>query len=114
MPIHKDDFLKFAKNLPEDSEINNRNAISRAYYAAYHSCSEKFTSEKSTPGGVHATLISSLEKSPNSQDRKIGYLLRDIKNKRTIADYQLAEAVTLADRQTTLKTTAKLIGLIGA
>jgi len=112
MAVNKNEFLDFAKNLPGDSEINNRNAVSRAYYAAYHTCLEKFSPAQSAAGGVHAKLIDGLIKSPSSADRQIGYILKDIKDRRTISDYFLAEEVTLADRQKAVISTEKLIALV--
>ncbi|MDD4913520.1 MAG: hypothetical protein PHW13_00610 [Methylococcales bacterium] len=111
MAINKDEFLSFAKNLPAYNEINNRNAISRAYYAAYHHCSEKFLANKNISGGVHSQLIDSLVKSPSSTDRQIGYMLKNLKDRRTTADYFLNDEVTFDDRQKTIKSTEMLIAL---
>lgn len=39
MPVKATDFLESAKReLQNGEEVNFRNGISRAYYAAYHSC----------------------------------------------------------------------------
>lgn len=109
MAIDKSEFLEFANNLPAINEINNRNAISRAYYAAFHYCNEAFYSNRQASGGVHARLIDGLIKSTNSADRQIGYILQDIRNRRTIADYELTHEVTPTDRETTIKLATKLI-----
>ncbi|WP_347989742.1 hypothetical protein [Methylomonas sp. AM2-LC] len=74
----------FAKNLPDDIEINLRNAISRAYYAAYHSCLGKIEVDKTVKGGVHQKLITSLKKTPNSKAKELGYALEVLKRNRTI------------------------------
>jgi uncharacterized protein (UPF0332 family) len=113
MAIDKQEFLVFAKGLPVDSEINNRNAISRSYYTAYHSCLEVYKPNLTTiHGGVHSQLIESLEKSTDQNDRKIGFILKDIRNRRSIADYFLNDEVTESDRDKAIKSTERLVGLI--
>ena len=112
MAIEKEDFLAFAKSLPEDSEINLRNAISRAYYAAYHSCSEIYSSDQSAAGGVHQRLIAGLKGSSNRNDRQVGYVLDQLKSLRTTADYHLSESITVSDTQTSIKQTEKLLAML--
>ncbi|MDO9104060.1 MAG: hypothetical protein Q7U57_03775 [Methylovulum sp.] len=109
MPVDKQEFLQFAKSLPEGTEIQIRNAVSRAYYAAYHACLEVYSIDNSVEGGVHSKLISSLIKSTDVNDRKIGFILQQLKGLRTVADYYLSETVSAHDKETSIKQTEKLI-----
>lgn len=112
MTINKEDFLSFAKSLPEDSEINLRNSMSRAYYAAYHGCGEIYAHDRSAAGGVHNQLIEGLKHSPNINDRKLGFILDQLRSYRTMADYFLSQSITLSDKQVTIKQTEKLLELL--
>ncbi|WP_026600230.1 hypothetical protein [Methylomonas sp. 11b] len=112
MPIDKWEFLQFAKALPDDSEIQIRNSISRAYYAAYHHCLDVYKMDSSADGGVHAKLISGLVKSPDTNDKKIGYILKQLRALRTTADYDLSSTVTANDKYTTVSQTERLIDIL--
>ncbi|WP_374088023.1 hypothetical protein [Methylomicrobium lacus] len=115
MAINHVDFLDFAKSLPEASEINLRNAMSRAFYAAFHGCGLKYSSAFSNADvGSHEKLIQALQKSPASEDRAIGYMLSQLKGFRVIADYKLTLDVTIADKNTSLLQTEKLMQKINA
>ncbi|PPD44903.1 MAG: hypothetical protein CTY16_11105 [Methylobacter sp.] len=109
MPIDKQEFLQFAKSLPEDTEIQIRNAVSRAYYSAYHACLEVYKMDNSAEGGVHSKLITSLTKSSDVKDRKIGFILNQLKGLRTVADYHLSKTVSAQDKALSIKQTETLI-----
>jgi uncharacterized protein (UPF0332 family) len=109
MSVEKEDFLEFAKNLSEDSEINLRNAVSRTYYAAYHACSEIYRPNGVQNGGVHKHLVDSLKKSPDSHDRKIGFILDQLRLLRISADYFLAETLSIEDKKLAIKQTERLL-----
>lgn len=108
MPVDKQEFLQFAKSLPEDAEIQIRNSVSRAY----HACLEVYKMDDSAEGGVHAKLISGLTTSPDINDKKIGYLLKQLKGLRTVADYHLLATVSVRDKETSIKQTEKLIEIL--
>lgn len=112
MAIQKEDFLAFAKALPEDCEINLRNAISRAYYAAYHGCLEIYRADNSADGGVHSKLIAGLKNSSVQKDRQRGFILEQLKSLRTTADYYLSESIDLKDKQMAIKQTERLLKLL--
>ena len=85
-------------------EINCRNAISRAYYAAYHCAISSFDelhnrSKHSTePGGVHKRFFNELLKADaGSIERNIGFKLKTLYGRRVIADYKLDEIVVSRD-----------------
>lgn len=89
------DFLESAKKfLGETDEISTRNAISRAYYAAYHSSQEVFEVDpefrRRSSSGVHTTYIDQLMQSePGSPQRLTATKLSTLKGKRAAADYDL-------------------------
>lgn len=112
MAVTFGDFLDFAKSLPEDREIDIRNSISRAYYAAYHACYPNYSHDRLAEGGVHNKLISALIKSPSAQDRRVGYILQQIKSLRTVADYSLTEAITVTDKRAAVKQTESLLAIL--
>ena len=102
--IGANDFLDSAKALLNlDNETAFRNAISRAYYAAYHAVlplDETFANHGGikTDVGVHEQLISKLENCPRSNPnwtryKSIGVLMRKSKVARVESDYDLQAIV---------------------
>lgn len=100
------DFLESAKYLSKlDNETALRNAISRAYYAAYHAVlplDETFDNHGGIKRdvGMHEQLITKLENCPRSVPnwtklKSIGVLIRMTKAARVEADYDLAAAVCI-------------------
>lgn len=95
MSIHPTDFLDSAKKLlGNPDETSTRNAISRAYYAAYHLARSAYPPDaefaKANAGGVHATFIDQLvQAEPGSPERLAGVKLGTLKGRRTKADYVL-------------------------
>lgn len=89
------EFLDFAKDcLKRNDEIGDRNAIGRAYYAAYHAVCPIL---KSGPKDEHQGLINYLKLNSwrgNEVYEKntligLGYALQTLKDSRIIADYRL-------------------------
>jgi uncharacterized protein (UPF0332 family) len=110
-------FLESAKReLKNNDEIAFRNAISRAYYAAYHSCLVLDAMLPNHGGikqnvGSHKQFISKLTNFPVASDelanlvgRKVkglGYVINQSKTARHKADYELNSEITAieADEQ---------------
>lgn len=109
MAINPIDFFDFAKSLPKQGEINWRNAISRAFYAAFHTCDSKYHTSSTEEGGSHARLILTLQRSPNPKDREIGRMLAQLKGQRVVADYKLSIDVRESDRETSILQTEQLM-----
>ena len=115
MPVDEKDFLAFAESLPNDSEINIRNAISRFYYASFHCCVKKYHSKNASKvGGMHIKLSSSLINSSNKNDKRIGYMLQQLHQLRVAADYLILDSIVESDRITSIKQTKALIELVEA
>ena len=108
MPVNENDFLDFAKSLTNDSEINCRNIVSRSYYSAYHACLITYKPDFNEDGGVHKKLIDSLSVSPNSKDRAISYILKQLRSLRVISDYHLAVSVSSKDSDMAISQTETL------
>ena len=109
MAIDPIEFLNFAKSLPEQGEINLRNAMSRSFYAAFHACNLKYEPSSYEKGGSHKKLIYSLKNSPSSKDRAIGYILEQLKGHRVVADYHLESDVKHSDRNISISQAEQLI-----
>jgi uncharacterized protein (UPF0332 family) len=113
-------FFESAKKLCEqNSEVDYRNAISRAYYAAYHAALALNDLIENHGGiksgvGVHEQLVTKFTNCPTSINycmkiKSIGYLLRDAKNIRRDADYFLAIDFTKEDAKEQLKTVKQIL-----
>ena len=76
-----------------ESEVDLRNAASRAYYAAYHHCRLLGQSLRSPApplqGGVHRTLIATLTEARSSKLKSLGYMLEQCRRLRVSADYDI-------------------------
>lgn len=104
MSVKPLDFLTAAIELSTvNSEISKRNALSRAYYAAYHTAIENFPLDESyTPpdknSGMHKKYISYLmSRDTTSTERLIGIALGKLLKKRVKADYHLDANLELDD-----------------
>lgn len=79
------------------TEAEWRSAVSRAYYAAFHTAREFLTRLRfRVPAGeqAHAYLWLRLSNTGDPTSDTIGRLLRDLRGRRNIADYDLARPRT--------------------
>jgi len=109
MTINPVDFLTVAKSYPEESEVDIRNSLSRAYYAAFHACNSKFVASNSKEGGMHERLIRSLIDSRETDDKSIGYLLRSLKGLRIKADYKLDIDIDVSEKREAILQAEKIL-----
>lgn len=104
MPISPNDFLLSAEAaLKLGGELNYRNAMSRAYYAAYHTLKPYADGMQYTGKprqGIHRRLVHKFVSSPDIELRKIGYIMESCLTRRVIADYELDRMVTKSDAET--------------
>lgn len=99
MSVSFNDFLTSAEVLlsnPDSTEIDFRNLISRSYYAVFHLSREIAASlpipvdEKAYQKlGSHEKVIIKFEKNSNSHLRKLGELIKQRRDKRANADYDI-------------------------
>lgn len=98
MPIVSADFLTSSKSCLElGSEVDFRNAVSRAYYAMYHEARSSLNCQPNYSGSQHSNLIGYLKnKSENKlesydsfQMKLLGYRLDQQRRARHEADYDL-------------------------
>lgn len=108
MSVTPDDFLQSALAFAASglSEINQRNGISRAYYASYHqACTviapDRMARYKVTQDGtkrtvgMHTGYIEQLKEFlPGTVERQVGVKLGAIYSGRITADYKLEEIVS--------------------
>ena len=110
MSVDPHTLLDAAKRLAEgEREVDQRNATSRAYYAAYHLCvaiAEELPPPART-SGVHRTLIDQLT-AGNNRLKSIGYMLEDCFRARILADYDIKTSFMPKSTKTTLEHCAKI------
>ena len=98
MGIQYRDFLDSAKSILKHNnncaEIDLRNAISRAYYSAYHICASKFLPANVKGKGSHERLIIGMMSSEDDQVKELAEQLKNLKRKRHKADYKLEILIT--------------------
>lgn len=117
MSVSAADLLNHATDVLSSAacEASYRTSIGRAYYAAMHQC-RSFHNSLKDPGtaqkkrmGSHAKLIQQLlhptikDKIKKEKSIKMGLDLKEMKAMRTIADYELGEAVTRFDAEDTVE-----------
>jgi uncharacterized protein (UPF0332 family) len=95
--MESSEFIKSANTLVKGSnEVDYRNAISRAYYGAFHACSDLASQNNlDSIGSCHERLVSALKSHPKFVS--IANKLHDAKGKRTIADYNLSRKMTQSE-----------------
>jgi len=97
MSIKSEEFLTSVESMvgnQKSLEIDLRNAVSRAYYSAYHACrSEVGVVNKYKDMGAHACLIKTMGEHRNEKIRSLGLQLEKCKKKRHKADYLLEQSV---------------------
>ncbi|EKE79726.1 hypothetical protein [Idiomarina xiamenensis] len=99
MSVNAEDFYNSARlNYQQKDEMGFRNCVSRAYYASYHQTLSILTAKiPSYSGkGVHSCLITYLlelkheyEPYDSRKLNQIGYILKQQKDNRCDADYEL-------------------------
>ncbi|WP_019616783.1 hypothetical protein [Psychromonas ossibalaenae] len=110
--INCNDFISSAQFRPEDklTEIDYRNSASRAYYGAYHACTQlacHFELLNEEPN--HAIVIKALRNSDNKNHKELSTLLHQCKVKRQNADYRLQRTFTPQEAKKQLRTTKAII-----
>lgn len=88
-------------------EVDYRNAASRAYYTAYH-LAKKRVDQSAAIGASHEKIIVALQNSPHQQERSLGNRLREIRNSRVWADYQLDEEFPRSESDRVLRIVKRL------
>jgi uncharacterized protein (UPF0332 family) len=88
----------------EEAEINQRNAASRAYYAAFHRCLPiaRRLGLPERPERAHRDLIDTLTSTRDTTMMSIGYRLNQCRLLRVHADYEISTDFTRTDSQTAL------------
>lgn len=116
MSITPQDFLRSAEELAatDTTEVYQRNAISRLYYAAYHrSCEYIVPDKKDREVGSHRSYIQQLEESdPGTTAKRLGVSLKTVYSGRIRADYYLKENVLPREFPMHLQRTRAIFALI--
>ncbi|EKN4195067.1 TPA: hypothetical protein ACV98Q_000732 [Yersinia enterocolitica] len=116
MPVTSSDFLLFAKDcITRSDEIGYRNAIARAYYAAYH---HVLPCMLHGPKDNHQGLIdylkgdawrTSSEKFEKRSLVALGMSLQSLKDQRIISDYSINSEIDKIGADSAIRTAEKLI-----
>lgn len=115
MSVTCEDIVDIAdKCLSFNSEVGDRSAISRAYYASYHFV---YPVLENGPTDSHQGLIDYLQgdairggEKYNAMDLKaISFMLSNMKSKRKVADYYLDQNVKRIDAEVAVLTSKKLL-----
>ncbi|MBF0610039.1 MAG: hypothetical protein G8345_09970 [Magnetococcales bacterium] len=126
MPVQSDDFLEFARwiYLERHDEIAFRNVISRAYYAAYLTFRPYVDPlpKIDIPAGEHEKLFRRVEVVQavdpiNDAEylkelKNIVTILRIMRKKRAVADYEMGRTINKFDSQNALHQAEKIISLL--
>lgn len=95
MPVSPEDLFRRAQEQVQTSdELGLRDATKNAYYAAYHLLKpfERHLDDPTRyPGGEHNQLIGTLSNHLNPKIRALGFMLRECRLKRNMADYDINE-----------------------
>ena len=95
------------------SEVDLRNAASRAYYAAYHQCRRLAQDLRLRPapgsGGVHRRVIDALTGSRDRKLKSLGYMLEQCRKLRVSADYNIDEEFPPGHARTALMQCRKIL-----
>lgn len=114
MAVTPRELLEAAGALEErGSEIDLRNAASRAYYAAYHQCRRLAQNLRLPPApgseGVHRRVIDALTGSRDMKLKSLGYRLEQCRKLRVVADYGIEAEFPPGDARTALVQCRKIL-----
>jgi len=120
MSTTPEDLLNLAQNLSEKSKESYwRCAVSRGYYAAFHSCLNiSPDSIRKAHVNVHEKLIEWMRSGRDSEDEnklllaEIGLELDQLRKKRVKADYRLQEFFHQGDTKASVLKSFKIINII--
>lgn len=94
------------------SEVDLRNATSRAYYAAYHRCrllAENLPAPAAHQGGVHRIVIDTLTENKSWKLKSLGYMLDQCRKLRVEADYDINSEFRHQDAHNVLAVGEKIL-----
>ena len=113
MPVTANALLEAAKVLGRgETEVDRRNAASRACYAAYHRCLPvgRSVGLSAQPGqGVHRQLIATLTGNPSRGLKSLGYMLELCRKRRVEADYAIETEFSPEKTRTVLAQCEKIL-----
>ena len=118
MSVTPNALLEAAKVLGRgETEVDRRNAASRACYAAWHQCLPigRSVGLSVQPGqGVHRQLIGTLTGNRNPTLKSLGYMLKQCRDLRVGADYEIGSDFPPEDARTALAQCEKILNKAAA
>lgn len=109
------EFLNTAREFLEKEpirEVDCRNATSRAYYCAFHSCKQlllQYPPNESQRGAEHEKIIAELRNHQDKRFKRLGNMLFDAKNQRVQSDYYLREKFSIQNAKITVGFVQRLL-----
>ena len=113
MAVNPDDLFVAAKALGQgETEVDLRNATSRAYYAAYHRClalGQSLGLSAEQGRGVHRQLLDTLLSSTDQKVRSVAHMLEQCRRLRVQADYEIETDFSSHDTHVAIKQCEKIM-----
>ena len=113
MPVTPNALFEAAREIGQGkSEVDLRNATSRAYYAAYHRCrllAENLPALAGHQGGVHRFVIDTLTENKSWKLKSLGYMLDQCRKLRVEADYDIKSEFQHQDAHNVLAVSEKIL-----
>ena len=98
-------------------EVDCRNAASRAYYCAFHTCKQllkQYPPTESPYGTEHQKIINELKQHQDKRLKSLGNILERSRDQRVRADYKLGEKFVIQDAKIVIGAANKLLQEIDA
>ncbi len=114
MAVTPESLLDAARSIGKGTgEVDSRNAVSRAYYAAYHRClavAQDARRPIAESGGVHVALIQALtDPLAPTRFKSLGYMLEQCRLRRVDADYRINQDFPRDIADTVLANCARIL-----
>ena len=118
MPVTPDALFEAAKALGRGgTEVDRRNAASRAYYAAYHRClpiGRSIGLSAAPDRGVHRQLVDTLTESSDPKMKSVGYRLDQCRKLRVQADYEIESDFSSRNARLVIEQCERILGQVDA
>lgn len=119
MSVTAQDFMASARDIAKSGldEMSQRNAISRAYYSAFHTTKSAIPPDGKARGpiGMHKNYIKQLAEAANgSPERRVGIRLAALYRRRVDADYNLDLHIPKGDFALQVTQVAELLEILDA
>ena len=108
------DYLVLAEELAlcSQDEAKRRSAVSRAYYAVFCAARKYINMEDYAGPDVHRAVIREYNKSPNKDERMVGFKLDIARKYRAAADYRDWETIDVSSMEDSIARAKQIFDII--